>query len=59
MKRGKNYRESAKLIERGKQYEITEAMELVTKTSKAGLLLFLSLRHHLGISKSETDPNFP
>ena len=28
----------------------------VTKTSKAGLLLFLSLRHHVGISKSETDP---
>ena len=29
----------------------------VTKTSKAGLLLFLSLRHHMGISKSETDPS--
>ena len=28
----------------------------VTKTSKAGLLLFLSLGCSLGISKSETDP---
>jgi hypothetical protein len=28
----------------------------VTKTSKAGLLLFLSAKGYLGISKSETDP---
>ena len=30
----------------------------VTKTSKAGLPLFLSAKGYLGISKSETDPAF-
>ena len=29
----------------------------VTKTSKAGLPLFLSAKGYFGISKSETDPN--
>ena len=31
----------------------------VTKTSKAGLPLFLSAKGYLGISKSETDPTIP
>ena len=35
MFRGKNYKESAKLVDRSKLYDTTEAMELVTKTAKA------------------------
>ena len=35
MHRGKNYLESAKLIERTKQYDAAEAFDLVIKASKA------------------------
>ena len=35
MFRGKNYKESAKLIDKQAQYEPQEAFELITKTAKA------------------------
>ena len=35
MFRGKNYKESTKLIDKSAQYEPAEAFELVTKTAKA------------------------
>ena len=35
MFRGKNYKESTKLIDKSTQYEPAEAFELVTKTAKA------------------------
>ncbi len=35
MKHGKKYVDSAKLIDRGNQYEVNEALDLVVKTGKA------------------------
>ena len=34
MFRGKKYQDSVKLIDKSKQYDAVEAMELVTKTAK-------------------------
>ena len=35
MKHGKKYTDSAKLLEKGKLYDLTEAVELVKQTAKA------------------------
>ena len=35
MFRGKKYQDSAKLVDKSKQYDPAEAMELITKTAKA------------------------
>lgn len=34
-KRGKIYKESAKLVDKTNLYEVSEAMDLITKTAKA------------------------
>ncbi len=55
MKRGKNYRESAQLIESGKLYEVAEAMELVTKIGKAKFDETVEAHIKLGVDSRHAD----
>ncbi len=55
MKHGKKYNESAKLIERGKQYENEEALDLVCKTSKAKFDETVELHIRLGVDSRHAD----
>ncbi len=55
MKRGKNYRESAQLLERGKLYEVSEAMELVTKIGKAKFDETVEAHIKLGVDSRHAD----
>ena len=49
MFRGKNYKESAKLIDKQAQYEPQEAFELITKTAKAKFDETVELHVKLGV----------
>jgi large subunit ribosomal protein L1 len=55
MKKGKKYLESAKLIEPLKVYEMTEAVELVTKTAKAKFDETVELHLKLGVDGRQAD----
>ena len=55
MFRGKNYKESAKLIDRTQQYEATEAFDLVIKTSKAKFDETVELHIKLGVDSRHAD----
>ncbi len=54
-KRGKNYKESAKLIDRAALYEVAEAMDLVTKTAKAKFDETVEVHLRLGVDGRHAD----
>ena len=55
MFRGKNYKESSKLVDRSVQYEPAEAFELVTKTSRAKFDETVELHVKLGVDSRLAD----
>ncbi len=55
MFRGKNYKESAKLIDRSVQYEPADAFDLITKTSKAKFDETVELHVKLGVDSRHAD----
>jgi len=55
MFRGKNYKESAKLIDRSVQYDPAEAMDLVTKAAKAKFDETVELHVRLGVDSRHAD----
>lgn len=55
MKRGKNYQDSVKLLEAEKLYDIAEAVELCTKTSKAKFDETVELHIRLGVDSRHAD----
>ncbi len=55
MKHGKKYNESAKLIDRTKQYDNNEAMDLVCKTAKAKFDETVELHIKLGVDSRHAD----
>ncbi|NLN14266.1 MAG: 50S ribosomal protein L1 [Tissierellia bacterium] len=54
-KRGKNYQESAKLVDRNKLYDPVEAIELVQKTAKAKFDETVELAVRLGVDPRHAD----
>lgn len=55
MKRSKNYQEALKLIDKSKTYDAKEAMDLVTKTSKAKFDETVELHVKLGVDGRNAD----
>ncbi len=55
MFRGKKYQDSAKLVEKSKLYDTNEAMELVTKTSKAKFDETVEAHIRLGVDSRHAD----
>ena len=55
MFRGKNYKESVKLVDKTVQYEPAEAFDLVTKTSKAKFDETVELHVKLGVDSRHAD----
>lgn len=55
MFRGKKYQDSAKLVEKSKLYDTAEAMELVTKTSKAKFDETVEAHIKLGVDSRHAD----
>ena len=55
MFRGKNYKESAKLIDRATLYDAKDALELVCKTSKAKFDETVELHVKLGVDGRHAD----
>ena len=55
MFRGKNYKESAKLIEKAKLYESEEALDLVVKASKAKFDETVEVHVRLGVDSRHAD----
>ncbi len=55
MFRGKKYKESAKLIDRSKMYEVDDAMELVTKTATAKFDETVEVHVKLGVDSRHAD----
>ncbi|HOK63576.1 MAG TPA: 50S ribosomal protein L1 [Soehngenia sp.] len=54
-KRGKKYQESLKLIEKGKLYDVDEALELVLQTAKANFDETIELSVRLGVDPRHAD----
>lgn len=55
MFRGKNYKESAKLIDKSVQYDPAEAFELLTKTAKAKFDETVEIHINLGVDSRHAD----
>ena len=55
MFRGKNYKESTKLIDKSTQYEPAEAFDLITKTAKAKFDETVELHVKLGVDSRHAD----
>ncbi len=55
MKHGKKYNESVKLVERTKQYDIEEAMDLAVKTSTAKFDETVEIHVRLGVDSRHAD----
>ena len=55
MFRGKNYKDSAKLVDKSKLYDVTEACDLVCKTSKAKFDETVELHVRLGVDSRHAD----
>jgi len=56
-KRGKNYQEAAKLVDRSKQYEIEEAVTLLKEASKAKFDETVEVAFRLGVDPKKADEN--
>ena len=55
MCRGKKYKESAKLVDRSKLYDVDEAMDLITKTAKAKFDETVEAHIKLGVDSRHAD----
>ncbi len=55
MKKGKKYQDSVKLIEKGKQYDLDEALALVCQTAKAKFDETVELHVKLGVDSRHAD----
>ena len=55
MKMGKKYQDSTKLLEKGKLYDTTEALELVCQTSKAKFDETIEIHIRLGVDSRHAD----
>ena len=55
LKKGKNYLDSAKLIEKSKLYELDEALDLVVKTAKAKFDETIEVHVKLGVDSRHAD----
>ena len=55
MRKGKNYQDSAKLIEKSKLYELNEALDLVVKTAKAKFDETIEIHVKLGVDSRHAD----
>ncbi len=55
MKKGKNYKASLELLERGNLYDVAEAMDLVCKTAKAKFDETIELHVRLGVDSRHAD----
>ena len=55
MRKGKNYVESAKLIDRAKQYDVTEAIDTMLKTAKAKFDETVEIHIKLGVDSRHAD----
>jgi large subunit ribosomal protein L1 len=56
-RRGKNYRKSAELVEKGKVYGLKDALELATKTSGTKFDASVELHINLGVDPRQADQN--
>ncbi|RWZ78711.1 MAG: 50S ribosomal protein L1 [Candidatus Microsaccharimonas sossegonensis] len=56
-RRGKKYQAVAKLIEKGKAYALTEAVELATKTSPSKFDASIEVHVRLGVDPRQADQN--
>jgi len=56
-RRGKGYRKSAELVEKGKVYSLKEAMDLATKTSSVKFDASVELHINLGVDPRQADQN--
>lgn len=56
-RRGKNYRESSKLIEKDKQYPLEEAVKLIPSTSKVKFDASVELHVRLNVDPRQADQN--
>ena len=56
-RRSKNFRTSAELIEKDKEYSLTEALNLATKTSKVKFDATVELHVRLGVDPRHADQN--
>lgn len=56
-RRGKNFRKAAELIEKGKVYSLSEALELATKTSPVKFDATLELHVNLNVDPRHADQN--
>src|SRR5699024_6215859 len=56
-KRGKNYQEAEKLIDRTKQYNIAEAVTLLKEASKAKFDETVEVAYRLGVDPKKADEN--
>jgi len=56
-RRGKKYREAAKLIDRTKQYSLKEALDLALKTNPAKFAASVELHINLGVDPRHADQN--
>ncbi len=55
MFRGKKYQDSTKLVDKTKQYEVAEALDLVTKTAKAKFDETIEVHVKLGVDSRHAD----
>jgi len=55
MKRGKRYEEAKKLLEKGKEYEVKEALDLIEKAPKAKFDETVELHVKLGVDSKHAD----
>ena len=55
MKKGKNYKASLEILEKGAQYDVNEAVELVCKTAKAKFDETIELHVRLGVDSRHAD----
>ncbi|MBQ8935684.1 MAG: 50S ribosomal protein L1, partial [Oscillospiraceae bacterium] len=55
MSKGKKYQDSVKLIEKGNQYDTTEALDLVGKTAKAKFDETVEVHLRLGVDGRHAD----
>ena len=56
-RRGKNYQKAAELLEKGKVYTLTEALELATKTNPAKFDASVEVHVRLGVDPRQADQN--